>query len=149
MSDELSDAWQCQSCGCYFPHIPKILDNDVKRCSKCVQVEVLEQRVVGLEEKNRVAIKIIQLARSVAPIPVWVGKLEAHLAAEEEATKPCEATIFHGPGHQSKTKCQKEQPHIVHSARYGSMEQHAEWVGDVAHSDFFDAPPDLAGGEEA
>lgn len=43
----------------------------------------LRERVEKLEEKNRVAIKIIQLARSVADTPTWVEKLEAHLAAEE------------------------------------------------------------------
>jgi len=47
--------------------------------------DALEQRVEGLEESNRVAIKIIQLARSVADIPAWVGKLEAHLGSQEEA----------------------------------------------------------------
>jgi hypothetical protein len=41
----LSDAWQCQSCGCYFPGIPNLLNNDVERCSKCVEVEALEARL--------------------------------------------------------------------------------------------------------
>ena len=47
---DLSFAWQCQSCGCYFPHIPKVLDDDVKRCSKCVEVEILEARLSDVED---------------------------------------------------------------------------------------------------
>ena len=49
---DLSFAWQCPSCGCYFPHIPKVLDDDVKRCSKCVEVEILEQRVEEVESER-------------------------------------------------------------------------------------------------
>ncbi len=66
MTDKLSEAWQCQSCGCYFPHIPKILDNDVKRCSKCVEVEVLEKRVEGLRKTNRLVVGQANAERKTA-----------------------------------------------------------------------------------
>ena len=95
---DLSFAWQCQSCGCYFPHIPKVLDDDVKRCSKCVEVEILEQRVEGLrnvaEEAERIANEAhlaadhyaYDLMRTV--LRPLVGNMEKSVAealAEEEA----------------------------------------------------------------
>lgn len=56
--------------------------------------------------------------------------------------KKCTAVICHGPGHQSKTKCQVLKPHIVHEAVYGSCEQHAQWEGERVFSGFFDEPPE-------
>lgn len=38
--------WQCQSCGCQFPRIRG--DEDVARCSKCVEVEALRAEVTRL-----------------------------------------------------------------------------------------------------
>jgi len=57
--------------------------------------------------------------------------------------KPCEAFIWHGPGHQSKTRCQEKGVHDIHSAVYGSMRQYAEWRGHEAHTGFFNEPPEL------
>ena len=55
--------------------------------------------------------------------------------------KQCEAVIRHGPGHQSRTKCQVVGKHKVHEAVYGSYEQYAQWVGDKCYSGYFDDPP--------
>lgn len=55
----------------------------------------------------------------------------------------CSAVIWHGPGHQSSTKCQVIGNHRVHEAVYGSMEQTAKWRGKKVFSGFFDEPPKL------
>ena len=96
---DLSFAWQCPSCGCYFPHIPKVLDDDVKRCSKCVEVEILEQRVEGLPGVKisdgdvwlifpNTMISIEGICRYGAPGPIVKRNLRAwrdKALAEEEA----------------------------------------------------------------
>ena len=56
----------------------------------------------------------------------------------------CKAIICHGPGHQSKTRCQIKWRHSVHAAFYGSARQFACWKGDKICSGFFDEPPDPA-----
>ena len=50
-----------------------------------------------------------------------------------EQTK-CRAVIWHGPGHQSKTRCQVQGPHTVHRAIYGRFDDEAEWEGDETFS---------------
>jgi hypothetical protein len=61
----------------------------------------------------------------------------------DEKSKPCNAMIFHGPGHQSKTKCRLRGPHNVHETYYGRHEQFARWRGDKVFSGFFDEPPEF------
>lgn len=56
--------------------------------------------------------------------------------------EPCDAVIYHGPGHQSKTKCYRTGIHFVHETRYGSFDQLARWTGDKVFSGFFDEPPE-------
>lgn len=53
----------------------------------------------------------------------------------------CSAAIWHGPGHQSQTKCQLIGKHKIHMAIYGSAEQIARWKGRRVFSGFFDEPP--------
>ena len=53
----------------------------------------------------------------------------------------CQARIYHGPGHQSTTRCRKAGPHEIHEAVYGSGSQFAEWRGIEAFSGFFDEAP--------
>lgn len=53
----------------------------------------------------------------------------------------CSAAIWHGPGHQTETKCQAVGKHSVHEAVYGSMEQVARWLGEKVFSGCFDEPP--------
>jgi hypothetical protein len=75
---------------------------------------------------------------------------------------PCTATLYHGPGHQSKTPCRVRGPHTVHEAVYGEGQLLAQWTDgsyfrelqkacikapdwvDVgtAMTDFFDRPPE-------
>lgn len=42
----------------------------------------------------------------------------------------CSAVVHHGPGHQSKTHCQRKGPHTEHYAMYGSYNDEIEWEGD-------------------
>lgn len=56
--------------------------------------------------------------------------------------KQCQAAIWHGPGHQSKTNCQVTGKHTIHEAVYGSAEQTARWRGNKVFSGFFDEPPE-------
>jgi hypothetical protein len=54
----------------------------------------------------------------------------------------CEAKIYHGPGHQSGTRCRLTGNHEIHEAIYGRYDQFARWKGLKAFSGFFDEPPD-------
>lgn len=60
-----------------------------------------------------------------------------------ENPNACEAVLFHGPGHQSKTRCRIEGPHEVHETIYGSDRTQATWQGDEAMTGFFDEPPEV------
>jgi hypothetical protein len=53
----------------------------------------------------------------------------------------CEAVIWHGPGHQSRTRCRVEGPHDIHEAVYGGN-SFAQWRGDEATTGVFDEPPE-------
>jgi hypothetical protein len=55
----------------------------------------------------------------------------------------CQARIYHGPGHQSTTRCRKEGPHEIHEAVYGSYRQFAEWRPLEMFSGFFDEAPEI------
>lgn len=50
--------------------------------------------------------------------------LDAWLA--EEPPVPCPAVLYHGPGHQSRSRCEVVGVHDVHSTHYGDG-QLAEW----------------------
>lgn len=54
----------------------------------------------------------------------------------------CDAFIWHGPGHQSRTRCQVTGPHAVHETVYGAGLQLARWTGREAMTGFFDEPPE-------
>lgn len=69
--------------------------------------------------------------------------IESQMEEEEEELKQCEAMIWHGPGHQSKTHCQVKGEHTIHEARYGSYDQYAKWEGDKVFSGYFDDPPEF------
>lgn len=53
----------------------------------------------------------------------------------------CSATLWHGRGHQSRTKCQLKGHHITHYAVYGGEEQEAYWKTNEICTGFFDEPP--------
>lgn len=54
-----------------------------------------------------------------------------------DLNKPCEAVIYHGPGHQSRTKCERKGPHTDHYAvLYGEHEGDYGWTSDIASADW-------------
>lgn len=53
----------------------------------------------------------------------------------------CPAILWHGPGHQSRVRCQVRGPHVIHEATYGSREQFARWEGERAFTGFSNEPP--------
>ena len=59
-------------------------------------------------------------------------------ALAEDGT-PCDAVLWHGPGHQSSTHCQSKGSHEVHKAAYGT--DYATWRGNEAYTSPFDEPP--------
>jgi hypothetical protein len=54
----------------------------------------------------------------------------------------CGALLWHGNGHQSKTKCQLKGKHSTHFAVYGGDEQEAYWKSNEASTGFFNEPPE-------
>lgn len=58
-------------------------------------------------------------------------------------TEPCPYAVFHGPGHQSRTRCRIRGPHEVHEAIYGEFNQYATWRGESdSSSGVFDEAPE-------
>jgi hypothetical protein len=53
----------------------------------------------------------------------------------------CGAVLWHGPGHQSKTYCQRPKAHLIHEAEYSSAHGVARWKGQEAHTGPWDEPP--------
>lgn len=75
----------------------------------------------------------------------WKDRLGVDLAEHPEVQRvmeryrtskiPCEAVIFHGPGHQSKTRCEHgSDPHSEHHAHI--MGDEVEWSFMVASLDY-------------
>jgi hypothetical protein len=62
--------------------------------------------------------------------------------AKRRADTPCLAEIWHGPGHQSRTRCHLRGPHDIHCAVYGCYDQVARWRGKQVFSGYFDEPPE-------
>lgn len=76
----------------------------------------------------------------------WGGYM-LHIIELDEPPR-CEALIWHGPGHQSRTRCYLKGKHEIHETRYGRYDQIARWKGDKALSGFADEPPDEPEDEE-
>lgn len=56
----------------------------------------------------------------------------------------CKAIIYHGPGHQSSTRCHNTKKyHKIHEAYYGGYELFVQWKGQQAFTDYFDNPKPL------
>lgn len=53
----------------------------------------------------------------------------------------CSATLYHGPGHQSRAKCHLKGRHKIHFTVYGNHRQEARWKGKDVCTGFFDEPP--------
>ena len=71
-------------------------------------------------------------------------RLHSAARKEEAARKSgCQAVIWHGPGHQSRTQCRRTDEHDVHEAQYGSTPFAVRWRGTEAMTGFFDEPPEM------
>lgn len=68
-----------------------------------------------------------------------LGKCTGTLVVDEG----CHAVIFHGPGHQSTTRCQETGEHELHRAVFGSACQEGWWRGMETCTGYFDDPPPL------
>lgn len=62
------------------------------------------------------------------------------LAIAEAAYPPCRAVICHGPGHQSKSNCDRRGPHKLH--HYEGPRGDFYWKGMKAFSGYFDESPE-------
>lgn len=52
-----------------------------------------------------------------------------------KALPPCTAVMWHGPGHQSKTRCELHGEHTEHSVRlFGTHVGIFEWEGDEGYA---------------
>lgn len=80
------------------------------------------------------------LSRMVVGWKPWLGRMLSdhpdvqRVMARYRASKiPCEAHVWHGPGHQSKTMCEVREEHTYHFARlaYGEVEWDGFMVGSV------------------
>jgi len=68
--------------------------------------------------------------------PKWVVTVKRVHSSES-----CSAKIWHGPGHQSHTNCERTGEHDVHDCHYGEFNQHATWRGSEVFSGVFDETP--------
>lgn len=61
----------------------------------------------------------------------WFDAIEKRFVGRE----PCPARVYHGPGHQSSTRCHRLGSHVTHEAIYGGDRQTARWRdGDYTNS---------------
>ena len=76
---------------------------------------------------------------------LYMGDRCSICATEErrKANGECNASLWHGPGHQSRTYCQVKGPHKIHRAIYGCYNQEMEWKGKKAFTGYFDDPQEL------
>lgn len=64
---------------------------------------------------------------AVAARKAW----EAAEMRKRRAAGKCTARIWHGPGHQTSTWCDRTGEHRVHHAIYGRYDTEGEWTGKV------------------
>ena len=57
----------------------------------------------------------------------------------DQESAACDAEVRHGPGHQSRTKCELTGRHEIHRAVYMGTE--ATWRGPYEYTGAFDEPP--------
>jgi len=48
---------------------------------------------------------------------------------DRKAAGLCNAILYFGPGHQTKTFCECKGPHKKHKANYGRYGEETEWIG--------------------
>lgn len=102
-------------------------------------LRVLHIKFTPLENSDKIA-KIIKGHK-----PEYIERLSQvlhQIAQGKQKDTRCSAKIYHGPGHQSSTRCHNtKKHHKIHEAYYGSCRQHARWKGQEVCSGFFDEPP--------
>ena len=62
-------------------------------------------------------------------------EVERVMTRYRESKISCEAYVMHGPGHQSRTKCEIKGPHQYHFA-HDPMSPGWEWETKVASADY-------------
>jgi|GEM_PF-3819173 len=67
------------------------------------------------------------------------AKAQAELKEAFNALPPCDAVIYHGPGHQSKSHCTRRGPHPQHA--YPPRDLY--WSKKKDYSGFFDESPEV------
>jgi hypothetical protein len=74
---------------------------------------------------------------------------ECPICREQDRRKKnrqCCARLYHGPGHQSGTYCQRVGKHNIHECTYGEFNQFARWKGPewkIKFTGYFDDPPEV------
>lgn len=84
-----------------------------------------EQRKRFVREMRRAYLELPLELRGTVELALYVAERRGQ-EDEPEATA-CEAHIWHGPGHQSSTRCRKRGPHDTHEAVYGGDRTLARW----------------------
>lgn len=67
---------------------------------------------------------------------------------ERKAKGLCMAQLGHGPGHQSKTFCERTGEHKIHTCVFGRYNEVATWIGSVnkiKFTGYFDDAPEVKG----
>ena len=116
--------------------ITKELDNKIYGIDQLIaDMEGFDQNVVDkaiIELLMEDVVKLLDGAKwQIVPTPI-----------------PCDAIIWHGPGHMSSTRCELTDKHNIHYASYGRYGQDAYWTGKETYSGFSDEPPKLPEGME-
>lgn len=122
--------------------MPRMKKSDIERVAKAIRKAKWEL----LSNKKLLSQKV--------PLPEWLDamyKAQARAAikamraenadTKPNASKPCKAVIWAGPGHQSRIPCDKTGPHRQHAAyRHGFY-----WSKKESYSGFFDESPEEPG----
>lgn len=72
-----------------------------------------------------------------APSNKWRCRVEKLGAWPIKEPDPCSAVYWHGPGHQSRAMCVREDEHTLHRAGLADGRE-ATWYGEAGMSGFFD-----------
>ena len=95
----------------------------------------MKKKIIGTKIINPVTIQ------EVKKILEEIKRHERERLAKRRAEGKCCAVLYHGPGHQSETFCQRMGKHKVHGCTYGNYDQYAEWNGMKKFTGYFDEAP--------
>jgi len=97
-----------------------------------IVLESIEQKDVLKVSKEQIKAKKDAETAQVLRLAEMTKAFEVRRKAALKARKAqglCNAVLYHGPGHQSKTFCECKGPHKKHKCTYGSYNEEAEWTG--------------------